>query len=64
MWLRRNAAEGLFSVKAFELELLQPWDEKAFVTFEWLCFFYYLFVSFIFASAGSLFLNLGSPQLQ
>ena len=35
MWLRRKAIEGLFSVKAFELELLQPGDEKAFVTFEW-----------------------------
>ena len=64
MWLRHNAIEGLFSVKAFELELLQPWDEKAFVTFEWLCFFYYLFVYFIFASAGSLLLNLGYLQLQ
>ena len=43
MWLRRKAIEGLFSVKAFKLELLQPWDEKAFVTFEWLCFIICLF---------------------
>lgn len=31
MWLRHNAVEVLFPVEAFELELLQPWDEKAFV---------------------------------
>ena len=64
VWLRCNAIEVLFAVKAFELELLQPWDEKAFVTFKWPCFFYYLFVCFIFGQAGSLLLTLGSLQLQ
>ena len=56
--------EVLFAVKAFEPELLRPWDEKATVTFEWPCFFYYLFVCFIFGSTGCLLLNLGSLQLQ
>ena len=56
--------EVLFAMKAFEPELLRPWDEKATVTFEWPCFFYYLFVCFIFGRAGSLLLALGSLQLQ
>ena len=51
MWLRRNAIEGLFSVKAFELELLQPWDEKAFVTMSdmsgYVSFIIYLFILFL-----------------
>ena len=47
VWLRHNTIAVLFAVNAFEPELLQPWDENVFLTFQWPCVFYYLFVLFL-----------------